>query len=249
MSVLRLSDVRRLAAQALQNGGLRKSMSTVEWDISSNCEKPVCVEVNGQKGHAMTSEGTKVRRNGFTRVIMETRCRQCGPCLRYRSQQWAARAEREVRAATRTWFCTFTLSPHEHHMSWVRICQHLRQTGVSPDALSATEGFKLRADAAQRLFQLAMKRVRKAGKSQIKYLLVVESHKSGLPHLHALVHEYGAPLSKRQLQGEWPHGHSLVKLIDENQASSIRYVCKYLAKQAVSRVRASMHYGETISTR
>jgi len=85
-----------------------------------------------------------------------------------------------------------------------------------------------------------MKRVRKQSGAPLRYLLAVEEHKDGFPHLHALVHEWGTEVGKRALQGTWLYGHSHVKLAD---LAAAKYVCKYVTKSPVARLRASLHYG------
>lgn len=159
---------------------------------------------------------------------------------------WMHRAESEIRRHQRTWFCTFTLSPEQHALMWMKACSRLRKAGINPSELSAERGFKERAAESQKLFSDFMKRLRKKGKSQVRYLLVVESHKSGLPHLHALLHEVEGSLTYRDISGEWYAGFCTAKLVEDTTDKSVRYVTKYLAKQAVSRVRASLHYGEPI---
>ena len=73
-------------------------------------------------------------------------------------------------------------------------------------------------------------------------LQVVEAHKSGLPHVHLLVHDKG-DTTYRRLTDTWPLGFAHAKLVEGTAAS--RYVAKYLAKSALARVRASQGYGST----
>lgn len=245
----RLKDVRRIQAKALRNGGKQLSLSTVEWDIAGRCERPVPVVLEGQHEHKWREKSRqKIRKAGFSRLMMSTRCRKCGPCLRYRSMSWKAKAGREIRSAQRTWWCTYTLSPQVHHEAWLRICVRLRKAGINPLELSAERAFKERAAELGKLFTDYVKRVRKQSQSQIRYLLVVESHKSGLPHLHALMHECQGTLLHRHVNGQWYAGFSSAVLVgskdDVSPEKVIHYVTKYISKQAVARIRASLHYGD-----
>jgi hypothetical protein len=79
-----------------------------------------------------------------------------------------------------------------------------------------------------------------------KYCLVAEAHKSGLPHYHLLISESddAKPLRARHIKGSWRSGFSDVKLVaQEDRARTVGYVCKYLSKSALARVRASVGYG------
>ena len=97
--------------------------------------------------------------------------------------------------------------------------------------------------------------------SAIRYLLVVEKHKSGAPHWHLLVHERYPELQIRydwlklqprkpritewwmppQIDARWDLGFSSFKL---KPAKLAPYVTKYIAKSLLARVRASKRYGE-----
>ncbi len=79
-----------------------------------------------------------------------------------------------------------------------------------------------------------------------KYVLVAEAHKSGLPHYHLLISESdeARPLRARHIKGSWRCGFSDVKLVaQEDRNRTVNYMCKYLAKSALARVRASVGYG------
>lgn len=87
-----------------------------------------------------------------------------------------------------------------------------------------------------------LKRVRKNG-APFRYLLVSEAHKDGFPHFHMLIHEAASPLTKRLLESNWRLGYSQFRLVNNAEPRSAFYVCKYLAKSALTRVRASKRYG------
>ena len=65
------------------------------------------------------------------------------------------------------------------------------------------------------------------------------------PYCHFLIHEVdeAAPIRKRELQGEWFWGFSSFKLVD-NAGGGAKYVTKYLHKSSLTRIRASLHYGQ-----
>jgi hypothetical protein len=81
----------------------------------------------------------------------------------------------------------------------------------------------------------------------MRFLLVAEAHKTGLPHYHALIHEVDPerPVRSRILRQQWTLGFSQCKLVAQgDETKSASYVAKYLAKSAAARVRASQGYGQ-----
>ena len=186
-------------------------------------------------------------------VEMQVRCRKCGPCLRYRAWSWRTRAEAEIQQANRSWFFTLTLSPEEQlkakyraelqpHRKKIVDGVEKKYVTVPWHELSETEQFKRLCDAIGPEVQLWLKRVRKQSGAKLRFLLVAEAHKSGLPHFHGLLHEVtGEQATKRLLQGQWLLGFSQFKLVEDSPAAA--YVCKYLSKSLAARVRASLRYG------
>lgn len=79
-------------------------------------------------------------------------------------------------------------------------------------------------------------------KAPFRFLAVFERHKDGFPHLHLLIHEQGQPLTKSAIQAEWRLGFSQCKLVDQGPKAAF-YVAKYLGKDAATRIRASVRYG------
>lgn len=98
---------------------------------------------------------------------------------------------------------------------------------------------------------------------EFKYLMVAEEHKSGLPHFHLLLHEkewgelvrldemYSFWDRKHQtwsvrvddaagLRKTWVQGFTSFELVRDAHGAS--YVCKYLSKEMLWRVRASLRY-------
>ena len=178
-------------------------------------------------------------------VTMQARCRRCGNCLQHRRNLWTARARDEIRGSSRTWFGTLTVNP-EHRMRLYALAvrsTYDRRSEAWTD-LSATDQFQAIAKSLSRDVTLWLKRVRKISGVPLRYLLVTEAHKDGFPHLHILLHEpTDAKVRKAMLESQWRSGFSHWRLVDANDERAALYVCKYLAKDALTRVRASSRYG------
>lgn len=254
----RLTDV---LATAIASGASRVSATTWEWDSAGACEAPVPVV---RFARPLTpAEGWKLRNHGVLsqqvpfeyekgrnhplHLIQWTPCRKCGPCLKRRASVWVARAIAEVQASSRTWFCTYTLSASSAFEIECECRETDHVNGSIFEHRSEHERFCLRAKLVGVAFTKYLKRLRKEG-ANLRYLLVAEAHKSGVPHLHALVHEVdpSAPVRKRSLQGQWTLGFSQVKLVPTEEASNAaRYACKYLFKSVTTRIRGSVNYGNS----
>lgn len=240
-----------VASRAFDLGGAMRSLSTMEVDLSGSCERPVFRTLT-----ARPSEGRPIYQDRGTvatarrDIDLWTRCRKCGPCLRMRSARWRYRAKAEIAASARSWFVTLTLSPQEHFKMLLRASDRLAGRGVKWDTLSSEEQFAARHAEVSVELTKWLKRVRKQSGSPLRYCLVAEAHKSGLPHYHALIHEVDVnrPVRARHLRGQWRLGFSQASLVAEgDEAKSASYVAKYLSKSAISRVRASLGYGHAIA--
>lgn len=239
-----------VARNALTSGGRSNSarFTTVEWDMAQRCASPVYREYVGRPRPANAPPwATRFRVSDGVHVLeMHVRCRKCEPCLRARAYMWRKLAEQEMRLTRgRTWFLTLTCAPQAHFEAYARACQRLRAAGEDFDRLSPERQFRERVRELNREITLWLKRVRKMG-APLRYLLVAERHKSGLPHFHALVHEVDAeqPLRARTLRGQWRLGFSQARLVDQTEnPKAAAYVAKYLSKSACARVRASQGYG------
>jgi len=187
------------------------------------------------------------RGNWLPTLHLEVRCRKCKNCLRQRARQWVARAVEECNLAARTWMATFTLSPQSNYLLTLRASARLRTQGVALQSLHPAEQInELRREFGTELTKY-FKRLRKDTGAHIRYYLVFETHKSGLPHAHALIHEVfdAEPVRHARLVANWTLGHTMFKLADRKAAY---YVSKYLTKEASLRVRASLQYGRRLST-
>lgn len=163
---------------------------------------------------------------------------------------WAARAFHELRNSERTWFATLTIRPEQQYRFIAGATARRAKRGVI-DKMSADEEFRSIVMEAGKEVTLGLKRLRKhlgvAG--AIRYILVAEPHKSGLPHFHMLIHESGkVPVRHADLECYlWDHGFTKFKLIRDTIDSPYAswYVVKYLGKANSARVRASIGYGRS----
>lgn len=259
-----------LATKALEGGADRRSISHFEWDIAGGCTAPVVREIFARPdfqrdpqlasvepawAKALENLGLvpKIPLRGEFRyepgndhplwVSLTVRCRRCSWCLRQRAKEWATKAQAEIAAAPRTWFATYTGNPDEQ-FRWLSIARVICKDGSTRfEDLSPEDRFRMLCRAANPDITRYVKRIRKQSGARIRYLFVAERHETGLPHWHALVHDCdpAKPIRKAVLKGQWPHGFSKFKLV-ENQGAAW-YLCKYLSKELATRVRGSLRYG------
>lgn len=262
-------SVRDLAVRAMQNGGKQKGPTKWEWDIAGNCENPQDVQIRSDYGYLKPGQAKQlvVGPDGDVthplNVLLAVRCRKCPTCLRARSNHWRKKAYQEYQRATRTWMLTLTLSPHSRFSldsaarklaadngDDLEYLERARHSGMSNKELREVrkdnkEAHRLRWLVLSRELQLYVKRVRKHVSGRLRFMMVVERHQDGTPHMHALFHEQVlATLTKRKMTENWHLGFSMAKLVTDK--GGINYVAKYLAKDAVYPIRASVRYGSFI---
>lgn len=200
-------------------------------------------------------------------VIMRVRCRKCEWCKKMRQRFWTGRAMAEYEASPRTWMATFTCRLDEHYKIDSSARVRLHSHGVEFDELPEVEQFEARCVELGAHITLWLKRMRKAG-AQFRYLMIAEAHKGDTnqemryrPHVHMLLHErsWGSvwPYENKWVQKEgkwheympdtafpreqWPLGFTRFEVA--NDARTAVYLCKYLTKSAMVRVRPSQRYG------
>lgn len=232
-----------MQSESFERIGARRGV----WDVSRDCEKPVPVVLHSRA----TGDMKRVSRKGVRGVpgielTLLTPCRRCPVCLRKKSRLWAYRAKNEILRAPRSWFGTLTARPDMHFRFSELAATRKRDFWVS-DPVKKFEQVSVVFGAEVTKY---LKRLRKAGRTQFRYLCVVEIHDSdetspefrGLPHVHLLMHEIEGlpPLKKAILDGQWHHGFTRWRVCDEDAAG---YVTKYISKALDARVRASEHYG------
>jgi hypothetical protein len=169
-------------------------------------------------------------------------CRKCQQCMLSRRNLWSERARIEYRTALRTWFVTLTFGPDARSSILWSARKEVSRSGDDFDALDADERFAALERKTSRYLTLWLKRVRRTSGATLRYFAVSEPHEDGMPHYHALVHEVGGRVTKRELQSSWPQGFSLCKLSENDLV--VRYVAKYIAKHRAARIRASLRYGD-----
>lgn len=210
-----------------------RSQISMDWDCAKRCAHPVLVEYKGAKKY-----GRGIR--GPLHVIsISAPCRKCPGCLRARSWKWINRAIVETEGAARTWMVTLTFRPSEHAKNRMRAISRYGAAAWNDIPPEWRQGREF-SEAAKEVTKW-MKRLRFNTSADLRYFLVAEAHKSGLPHFHALVHErIAGAIGARDITGAWVAGFSRAKLADANSAE---YVGKYLSKSMLARVRASERYG------
>lgn len=243
------TTVTALFKRAMADGGTREGLTRITWNVEGDCSDAVSREFHGRP--ASPGDGREIviapGTNIPLTVTVEVRCRKCPHCLRYRTRVWAARAMYEYRASVRTWLGTFTFRPEEHDRILNLERHQYAQNNQDFDLLTEDQQFQSRHRRCSKFLTLWAKRVRKNSAARLRYLLVLESHKSGLPHYHALVHEpENKGVTKRVLEAAWPHGFTNFRLIEDGERWGPTYACKYLNKSARARVRASQRYGGTV---
>lgn len=222
----------------------RNGATSHEWDISGSCQAPMTRE--------LVSRPLRVRRDLFMgrgagvtySMVLHVRCRRCEACCRLKSAQWRARASDETHRAARTWFGTITISPATHYRLIAVAAARLADGGTVYESLSAAEQFDEVMRELGSETTKYIKRVRAESGAALKYIVVAERHASGVPHLHMLVHEVDRdrPVRERTLSKQWAAlGFVKWRLVHDRRAAA--YVCKYIAKSPLARVRASVRYG------
>jgi len=240
--------------RSLDDRGRYKPLRQIQWNLAGGCVNPPTVKLWSKVSSHMSKTVQPYS------VEMTVRCRNCGWCLLMRRNMWAHRAIDEFNRSARTWFGTITLSPGEHFRALTRARQ--QTSGVvtrTPQGLSYGPGRRSPVPwddlAPQAQFCALVRehgteltkflqRVRKNSGAPMRYLMVAEAHKSGLPHFHILVNEadFMRPVRKAVLKAAWKQGFTKWSLVTDPRAAA--YVCKYLAKDALTRVRASARYGQ-----
>lgn len=231
--------------------GRPRAMRRVTASIAGRCSSPRTVVLWSKQSERI---GKIVKPMALE---LKVRCRDCGWCRNQRKYLWADRAVREYEQSARTWFATLTVSPEEHFKALTRA--RLSQPGVDGTAKAGWKPTDFESTTVQSQFCALVrehgteltkfvKRVRKNSGSRIRYLMVAEKHESGLPHFHMLIHEVNAlePVRKAVLKDAWRIGFSKFTLVNDARAAT--YCCKYLAKSALTRVRASAKYGTHVVT-
>lgn len=249
-----LEQVYKIAGKAITSGGTLVSRGTVDWDVSGRCSDPQYVEHHSRPSPRPTDLGyakmidVEPGSSAPFRVRMWVPCRRCEQCLRHRAWLWRSRAEVEIHKANRTWLGTLTLAPEAHHNFLTKARWIALKKCVEYDRLTDLQRFQRVTDVIGAEITKYIKRLRHQSNAPMRYLLVAEPHKSGLPHFHMLIHEVDPQkyLRHKLLKSQWHHGFSDFKLAEQGSSKAAAYVAKYLSKSLLARVRASQAYGRQV---
>lgn len=243
---------REAATRALDAGAVKASALSLSWDASgkdgshTKCSRPVHVEHRGAKAmNVHTTHGLNASDAPIYRIDIQARCRKCPGCLKARAAYWRLAAINEMSRAQRTWFGTLTLRPDIRFLVLSRARHRLAAQSIDFDTLNEDERFAELVREVNPSITRYFKRVRKESGSAMRYLLVSEAHKDGMPHWHCLIHEVAGsePVKGRTLKSQWKGGFAKFNLVAQGENTPAFYVAKYLAKEARTRVRASLDYG------
>lgn len=236
--------------RGLDGGTARLGPGRADVRLCGRCQDPRVIEFAGQVPPATKLppdqrlaewRSSWNRSSPYLWITIHVPCRVCTTCLRGRARLWRQRATNETVAAPRSWFGTITLHPEAHSLMKARACQALSLRGETFEALPAERQLEARHSQCGQELTRYLKRVRKEC-GAFRYLLVLEAHRTGLPHYHVLLHEREEGQVKHAvIKSQWRLGFTRWKLAE---ASSSAYVCKYLTKSSEARVRASTLYGE-----
>lgn len=236
-------QVAALMRKALAAGATRLSASSVRWLCHADCENPWVQTHVGRPA----DEGSKFyawdpSRKFTLHVEIWLRCNRCPNCNRYRSRLWRWRINYELMNAPRSWFGTLTMAPERH--AYCEALARVKEGG--PTAFYALEPWRQRKavlNVSAEEVTRYMKRLRKKATDRLRFVCVTEYHKSGLPHYHILVHEQvRGCVTHRALSKTWTWGFEKWR-VAPNEPRIAGYLCKYLTKSNVARVRASVRYG------
>lgn len=203
------------------NAGVAERLGVMTYllDYASQCEAPVGVRADADA----------------IKTDLMVRCRKCPACLDMRRRLWAHRASIEAEAAERSWFGTLTLSPAVQSRLWATVAV----SDATPERMYERCVREFAPEVTK-----YVKRVRKQSQAGIRYMMVAEPHKTWRPHYHMLLHECSGLVTKRILDGQWPHGFTQWRLVAAEETGKVAgYIAKYLAKSVHCRVRSSLHYG------
>lgn len=141
---------------------------------------------------------------------------------------------------------TLTLRPGARSIVLARARQRAGVNGDDYDALSPDKRYALMHAVIGRDLTLMMKRMRLSSDC-LRFIIIAEAHKDGWPHYHVLVHEPDPfhRVTWAQLAVVWKLGFSKWKLVTDHKGAV--YASKYLGKDMLARVRASVRYGQVLN--
>lgn len=230
----------------------RESATKYTLPFHGSCQSPATVGHYARPGQSFPRKDGKLPVD----LVMTVPCRKCQSCLSFKAFDWSTRALHESVWAPRTWFVTLTARPAARFLYETRAENRLRRKGWALEEVSSEKWFRYLSQEMLKEVTKWTKRIReqmfrKLGvRKSFRYLLVVEKHKDGFPHVHALLHEeVKDSLTFRMLNAAWHDGFSKPKLIPRLESDvAAKYVTKYLMKSPLARVRASWRYGTPVTS-
>lgn len=217
MARLSFGHLKEKTKRLLADGrALQMRAGTILYNCAGACESPIILYDWASKEAGMTGE------SDFYQIANAYVCRQCKWCLEARQWHLALRMGEFASLSWRMKFVTLTVT------AW---------TKSDNDFVQAVQRYIKRVRAQNHAFYVAW---------------VVERQKRGAPHAHLIFFEVGYPLTNQALlggykkdrngrkvwQSRWPHGFS-DSGICKNFEDAVRYLAKYLTKDAATRLRMS----------
>ena len=223
-----MKQLGHVLSAGMGNGLVQTSLISSAWNLSGQCANPREFRMDGAPSRLRGERFARASGRPYS-VVLTVRCRACEWCLKQRAARWAFRAVEEIDASVRTWFATFTFTPYNHVVIRARTSRRLAGGCVDLALLPpAEQSIELAREYGEEITKY-FKRIRKNSGAPLRYILVQEPHKSGLPHFHALIHESdeARPVSHRTLTSGWKLGYTKFKLCEGSKTAW--YVAKYLS--------------------
>lgn len=245
-----------LANRAMEHGATRvEGANAFEWDVGAYCLQPINRSLHArgyQKGEMRKSKWAH-KPGSLSVHLTGLPCRKCTRCLYVRASMWRDRIFDEIHRYERTWFVTLTLNPAWQQKVFMDEMKIRNSSGwLDTDFDQQGSEWALRSSGASKLVTNWLKRVRKPQKGEeavgLRYVAVTERHKTGLPHLHLLMHEVSGNLTYRRICDRWTHGFADASLVRDPKKAGW-YVAKYVTKDSLTRMRSSQHYGKLPNNR
>jgi len=229
------------------DGEVSEKLGYLSGSFAGNCEDPIVMEHVAVQ-FASPRDGT------VEGVYFTVRCRKCEACRRSAAAHWAARTYAEVEQARRSWFVTLTLGPAARSR-WGASAVKRAGGRARYASLCKEEQAGHWMPTLGPVLQKYLKRIRRH--SPFRFIAAVEGHADGTPHVHMIICEYKwealpslnrvqnaiRPIGERTIRKLWGAGFSEARLVKETDNQAPWYVCKYISKGTVSRVRASQSWG------
>lgn len=243
-----------LANRAMAHGATRiDGSNALEWEVNAYCENPFSRTLHARGyDRELRKHKWAASPGSLSLHLIGLPCRKCSKCRYVHSTMWRDRIVDECHNHKRSWFVTLTMNPAEHQRSFMQEMRDRNSSGwLDTDFDQPGQEWSLRASGASKLLTKFLKRVRKplVGEEaiQLRYVAVTERHKTGLPHLHLIMHEVSGKLTYRRICDRWTHGFSDASLVRDNTKVGW-YVAKYVTKDSLTRMRASQGYGKLPTT-